>query len=101
MRYHTGLTSERWRGFTLATRLLHVGAELHRLQRWLEHGDREEAERCVERAIELLDLSVATAQSGAQRREFCRARELIRGVLLSSDPLNEARLLSRALIGNL
>lgn len=101
MTFHQSLTAERWRSFPLERRVLMIGSELKRLEHWLEAGDRPAAEQCVERAVELLDLSVATARSGPQRREFCRARELIRGVLFAPEPLQGARLLSHALVGDI
>lgn len=101
MTFHQGLTPERWQSFPLDRCVLMIGSELKRLEQWLERGDREAAEQCVERALELLDLSVATARPGPQRREFCRAREVLRGVLVSSEPLSDARVLTRTLIGDL
>lgn len=99
--YHGGLTRERWAAFPMRRRVLHVGAELHRLQRGLARGDGRESRRSVERAIELLDLTVETARPGRQRRELCRAREVLRGILLADDPQREARRLARTLVGDL
>lgn len=101
MTFHRTLTAERWATMPARTRLLHIGAELKRLAHWIEAGDRETAEQCVARALDLLDLSVATAHPGVQRQEFCRAREIVRGVLFSPDPQREAAHLTRALVGKL
>lgn len=98
---HEGLTPERWATFPLRTRLLHVGTELTRLEHWLERGDAAAAAGCAERARALLDLSVITARPGRERRELCRAREVLGGVEEASDPRREARLLRRALVGDI
>lgn len=98
--FHTTLTEARWVSFPMQVRLLNIGAELKRLEHWLERGDHAEAGRCMERALELLDLSVATAHPGAQRREFCRVREVLRGVLQTEQPVESVRQLRHTLIGD-
>lgn len=100
--FHKTLTQERWVAMSMETRLLHIGAELHRLEGWLTRGNVKLAQQSAERALELLDLSVAAADPGPQRREFCRLRELVAGfyVKTDNDPV-EVRALRRVLIGNL
>ncbi|TSC71669.1 MAG: hypothetical protein G01um101438_974 [Parcubacteria group bacterium Gr01-1014_38] len=99
--HHQTLTEERWRALPVSQRLLAVGAELKRLQHWLGRGDASAARACVERALELLDLTISASDPGLRRRELCRAREIVRGVLSAADPQHEARLLTRTLIGDL
>lgn len=99
--YHAGLTAERWAALSLRERLLHIGAELIRLQRWLDSGDEAAARACVERALELFDLTVLTCQPGVQRRELCRAREIVRGFLLTHDQSPDLPALMRVFTGGL
>lgn len=99
--YHKNLTVERWRGFSPGVQILHLGSEFHRLEQSLTRGDALEAERAWLRALELADLSVETARPGAHRREFCRIREVLIGVLRQEQPESSVRELRRTLVGDL
>lgn len=79
---------------------LHLGSELHRLERSLTRGDRQETEHSWRRALELVDLSVQTARPGAGRRELCRVREVLLGILRTTEPVHELRQLRRVLVGD-
>lgn len=94
------LTTERWRRFPPGTQLLHVGSELHRLERSLTRQDAEEAEHSWLRALRLADLSVETARPGAQRREFCRVREFLGGIFHTEEPVQSVRQLRSTLVGD-
>lgn len=101
MTYHTGLTVERWATIAPLQQLLMIGTELKRIDHWLALGDEGETTRALERALELLDLTVATARPGSQRRELCRAREVLRGAVLHVSAREELAQLTRTLIGTL
>lgn len=92
-------TLERWRLLPRSTRLLHVGAELRRLRNGLAAGEHAFVMGCIERAGSLLSDSITLARLPGERRELCRAREVLRGIPSAPDPAREARLLTFALVG--
>lgn len=75
--HHKGLTVERWAQLPLCERLANVGSEVHRAISWRQRKP-EFSAAAVERALELLDLSIATAFGEPSRlRELTRVREAL------------------------
>jgi hypothetical protein len=76
-----------------------IGSELKRLQYWNAVPDPEAAQQCTERAVELLELTIAGARSGPQRRELCRVRETLRATQQKEEKADSLSVLLRTLIG--
>jgi hypothetical protein len=75
---HAGLASGRWWTLTLAEQLGNAGADVGRAIRARQEGDQERFGPAFDRALELLDLTLAdTRWSGPQRREIARTREVV------------------------
>jgi hypothetical protein len=74
--HHPDLAAGRWYQLSLAEQLGNVGAEVGRMRR---QGARDErrAAAAFERALELLDLTVADPRWRGRRREIARAREIL------------------------
>jgi hypothetical protein len=73
---HRELASGRWGRLSLAEQLANVGSEVGRLCRF--HGrDERLATGAFERALELLDLTLADARWRGRLKEIARARELL------------------------
>jgi hypothetical protein len=73
---HTTLAAGRWHSFSLMEQLGNVGSEVDRALRAHAQGRRERAERAVDRALELFDLTASDPRWKLhQRREILRARE--------------------------
>lgn len=73
---HRELAAGRWGLLSLAEQLANVGTEVGRLRRW--HGrDERQAAGALERALELLDLTLADRRWRGRLREIARARELL------------------------
>ena len=70
---HAGLAGGRWQQLTLAEQLANVGAEVGRMRR------RAAAQRTAafERALELLDLTLADPRWRGRLKEIARAREVL------------------------
>ena len=78
MTMHAGLASGRWWALTLAEQLGNVGADVGRAIRARQEGDQERFSAALDRALELLDLTLAdTRWSGPRRREIARTREVV------------------------
>jgi hypothetical protein len=73
---HRELAAGRWGRLTLAEQLANVGAEVGRMLRW-EGQDARLAAGAFERALELLDLTLADLRWRGRLREIARARELL------------------------
>jgi hypothetical protein len=72
--HHAGLAAGRWRELPLVDQLANVGAEVGRMHRRLAP---EERAASFERALELLDLTLADPRWRGRRKEIARARELL------------------------
>jgi len=70
---HPGLAGGRWQELSLAEQLANVGAEVGRMRR------RAAAQRSAafERALELLDLTLADPRWRGRLKEIARAREIL------------------------
>ena len=74
---HQGLQSGRWATFTLYEKLAAVGAEVGRSLNWKEKGNADFSNRAFERALELLDFTIADERNRSHLRELCRLREAL------------------------
>jgi hypothetical protein len=70
------LAAGRWGQLSLAEQLANVGSEVGRMLRWRDRDDHLAAS-AFERALELLDLTLADPRWRARLREIARARELL------------------------
>ena len=75
--HHSTLTVDRWQQLSLCERLANVGSEVHRAINWRVRNPKY-AELAVERALELMDLTLLTVQGvGPRLRELARTREAL------------------------
>ncbi len=73
---HTGLTHERWFRFTLLEQLANVGADVDRAIQW-KNTNHKYSQQAFDRALELLDLTIADPKNKKRLKEICRARYLL------------------------
>ncbi len=85
MSQHSGLTVERWNRFAPEQRILMIGNEMQRATRLMGAADRESLGLAYERVLRLTDLTVATADRHALRRELLRWRDLVATLYVSPD----------------
>jgi hypothetical protein len=84
---HRDLAAGRWWQLSLAEQLGHVGSEVGRAVRWAPRNA-ELARGAVDRALDLLDLTLADPRLRASRarlREIARAREVVVDCLAGSN----------------
>lgn len=72
---HTGLSSDKWRSFSVDKQILMIANELNRAKHWVEKKDFDKVHSCYERAFELIDLSVGVAENYSFLKEMLRLRE--------------------------
>lgn len=81
---HKELAGGRWENMPLAEQMGNIGSEISRVIRWKNKGNLERMQGALERALELIDLSIRWAQKTDNRqrypgaiRELCRLREVV------------------------
>ena len=73
---HRGLASGRWQQFSLLEQMANIGSEVGRMRRW-SGRDTRLMSSAFDRALELLDLTLADPRWRGRLREIARARELL------------------------
>ncbi len=74
---HRELASGRWRTFSFAEQMAHVGSEIERAIAWEVKGKPDLSLRAFERALELLDLTIGSTEIPGRLRELLRVREAL------------------------
>lgn len=77
MYQHRSLAAGRWSTFSFVEQMAHIGSEVERALAWKEKGNFEYSQRAFERALELLDLSIAVCDGYRRLRELTRLRETL------------------------
>ena len=75
---------ERWRSLSLKEQIGHITSEIVRASVWEERGDLSSRNGALERALELIDLTLE-CYSQSRRRELARLREVVAHCLVQSD----------------
>jgi hypothetical protein len=74
---HPELAAGRWFRLSLVEQVANVGSEIERAIRWRGKGNAEVGRRAFERALELLDLTIADEKNRARLKELTRLREAL------------------------
>lgn len=82
---HQSLSAGRWQTFSLAEQMGNIGSEVHRAIRWYEKKDQSRWQNAFDRALELLDLTIADPRWSMGRRELTRSREVFCGLFYDAD----------------
>jgi hypothetical protein len=73
---HTGLTTERWFKFSIFEQLANIGMDIERTIQW-RYQNSDYSRKAFERALELVDLTIADPKNRKRLKEICRARYLL------------------------
>lgn len=74
---HKNLAEGRWFEFSLMEQLANVGSEVERAILWKNKNNNGYSRMAFERALELLDLTIADSKNKFRLKEILRARELL------------------------
>jgi hypothetical protein len=75
--HHKDLTAERWQTFSFYEQMANIGSEVFRAISWRQKN-REYSRLALERALELLDLTLeASIKSRPRLKELARLREAL------------------------
>jgi hypothetical protein len=75
--HHTDLTQDRWNKFTFFEQMANVGSEVERAIKWKNKENKEYSSLAFERALELLDLTIADNKNTKRLKEIARVREAL------------------------
>jgi len=75
--YHRELAEGRWNTLPFFEQMANVGSEVERTVAWRVKVNASYSERAFERALELLDLTVADPKNRGRLRELLRVREAL------------------------
>ena len=74
MTYHQGL-ADRWRAMPLVEQMANIGSEVDRALNWKAKSNNPFCQKAVDRALELLDLSLQSTPEPSRRKELSLVRE--------------------------
>lgn len=74
---HQLLASGRWQKLTLMEQMANVGSEVERTILWRQKNNLSYSQKAFERALELLDLTLADPKNRKRLREVARVREAL------------------------
>ena len=80
---HEGLTPERWFKFSIFEQMANIGCDVDRAVRWRNKGELDRFQGAFDRAMELLDLTIADPKNrGGALKELARMREFLKDYFL-------------------
>jgi hypothetical protein len=74
---HQSLTAGRWNQYPLMEQLANVGSEVERALLWRKKNNPEYSRMALERALELLELTIADPRYRFRLKELTRLREAL------------------------
>ena len=77
LKHHKTLTKEKWSRFPFYKQIIMIANEINRAKNWIIKGDIDEVKNCYEKALELIDLTVAVLVNKKVLREILRFREVL------------------------
>lgn len=81
---HVDLAKGKWNTFTLSEQLGNIGSEVNRAVRF-KNKDNKAFDNAFERALELIDLTIADTRWLKRLKEITRARELLCAALYENN----------------
>ncbi len=82
---HKDLASGRWFTFSLIEQLANVGTDVERAIQWRNKGNLDYSQQSVERALELLDFTIADKKNRQRLKELVRVRGMLADYFLGSN----------------
>lgn len=73
---HKNLSQGRWLSLSFFEQMANIGSEIERAIKWRKKND-EYSQLAFERALELLDLTIADAKNFSRLKELLRLREVL------------------------
>ena len=98
-KYHKNLTKEKWQGFSKEDQILNIAAEFSRAKNGLTDNDEKQVLDCLNRAFELLDLTINDPRWRRGLNELLRFRDVLAQFYITKDKnLNEFKKIFQTLL---
>ena len=88
-KYHKNLDLEKWNKFSRQEQILNIAAEFSRTKNWLAKNDEQEVLNCLNRAFELIDLTIQSCRKDKALNYFLRFREVLAEFYIKKNKTNE------------
>ena len=82
---HSGLAAGRWKQMTFLEQMANIGSEVDRALNWKAKNNEPFCQKAVDRALELLDLSLESTREFPRLKELSRTREALVDYFLGSN----------------
>lgn len=84
------ITQEKWSQLSLGQQMGHVASEIARARHWQEKGDTQSRNKALERALELIDLTLQDSRWKSKSSDILNLRQVISDSLSGNNNLNTA-----------
>jgi len=74
---HKNLAAGKWNSLSFLEQMANVGSEVERTIKWREEKNAQYSQMAFERALELLDFTVADEKNKKRLKELLRLREML------------------------
>jgi hypothetical protein len=74
---HRDLSKGRWAQLSFLEQIANIGSEVSRALNWRKKNNEAYCQKAVDRALELVDLTLASVEGFACRKELARLREAL------------------------
>lgn len=74
---HKELAAGRWKKMSFCEQMANVGSEIERAFNWREKRNQDYSQKALERALELLELTIDSVPKKSYLKELTRLREII------------------------
>lgn len=74
---HQQLAAGRWKELSFFEQMANIGSEVERTIQWKKNNNEDYSQKAFERALELLDLTIADGKNKRRLRELLRVRETL------------------------
>jgi hypothetical protein len=71
------ISAKKWQAFSKEAQILNTAAEFSRAKSWLIKNDKQIVKNCLQRALELIDLSIRDVKWKSGLKELLRFRDLL------------------------
>ena len=82
---HKDLAAGRWKRLSFIEQMANIGSEVERALNWKAKNNPAYCQQAFERALELLDLTLAAVKGFPRLKELARLREAIAGYFLGTN----------------
>ncbi|MCK4782014.1 hypothetical protein KAS79_03800 [Candidatus Parcubacteria bacterium] len=76
-KFHKNLGSQKWQNFSKEEQILNIAAEFSRTKSWLVKNNEQEILNCLNRAFELIDLTINDQRWQKGLKELLRFRDVL------------------------